>query len=204
MYILLAILAVICLVLALRVNINIRYENELTVYLRVLFVRIKLLPQKSKKFNAKKYEEKLQKNQDKPSVKLKEKSVADKEKAELGETISIITDTVKVFFKTFSKQLHVKLAKIHIIVATPDAAKTAILYGAVSGAAACLLELLDEITNLDRIKERSIIIEPDFLAQKSEMIINITLSISILGALLTLIKTFWRFIKLKYIKPKGN
>ena len=204
MYILLAISALIFLVLALRVNINIRYENELTVYLRVLFVRIKLFPQKSKKFNAKKYEEKLKKNQDKPSVKLKEKSEADKEKAELSETISIITDTVKVFFKAFSKHLHVKLAKIHVTVATPDAAKTAILYGAVSGAAACLLDLLDEITNLDKVKNSSIVIEPDFVAQKSDVRINITLSISILGALITLVKTLLKYINLKYIKPKGN
>lgn len=204
MYILLAISALIFLVLALRVNINIRYENELTVYLRVLFVRIKLFPQNDKGFSAKKYDKKLKKNQDKPSVKLKEKSEADKEKAELSETICIITDTVKVFFKAFSKHLHVKLAKIHIIVATPDAAKTAILYGAVSGAAACLLDLLDEITNLDKVKNSSIVIEPDFVAQKSDVRINITLYMSILGALITLVKTLLKYINLKYIKPKGN
>lgn len=204
MYILLAISALIFLVLALRVNINIKYEDELTVYLRVLFVKIKLFPQNDKGFNAKKYDKKQKKNQDKPSVKLKEKSEADKEKAELSETISIITDTVKVFFKTFSKHLHVKLAKIHIIVATPDAAKTAILYGAVSGAAACLLDLLDEITNLDKVKNSSIVIEPDFVAQKSDVRINITLYMSILGALITLVKTLLKYINLKHIKPKGN
>ena len=204
MYILLAISALIFLVLALRVNINIKYEDELTVYLRVLFVKIKLFPQNDKGFNAKKYDKKQKKNQDKPSVKLKEKSEADKEKAELSETISIITDTVKVFFKAFSKHLHVKLAKIHIIVATPDAAKTAILYGAVSGAAACLLDLLDEITNLDKVKNSSIVIEPDFVAQKSDVRISITLSMSILGALITLVKTLLKYINLKHIKPKGN
>lgn len=204
MYILLAISALIFLVLALRVNINIKYEDELTVYLRVLFVKIKLFPQNDKGFNAKKYDKKQKKNQDKPDVVLKEKSVADKEKDELYQRILTVTETVKAFFTAFSKYLHVKLAKIHVTVATPDAAKTAILYGAVSGATACLLDLLDEITNLDKVKNSSIVIEPDFVAQKSDVRINITLYMSILGALITLVKTLLKYINLKYIKPKGN
>ena len=100
--------------------------------------------------------------------------------------------------------MRVKLARIHITVATSDAAKTAILYGVVSGAAACLVDLLDEITNLSRIKKSSIIIEPDFVSEKSNISINITLSISVFGALRTLVKTLFRYIRLKYIKPKGN
>lgn len=170
----------------------------------MLFIKIRLFPQKNKKFNAKKHDKKQNKKQDQPSTFIKDKALADKEKDELSSKILTVAETVKAFFTVFSGHLRVKLAKIHITVATSDAAKTAILYGVVSGAAACLVDLLDEITNLSRIKKSSIIIEPDFVSEKSNISINITLSISVFGALRTLVKTLFRYIRLKYIKPKGN
>lgn len=170
----------------------------------MLFIKIRLFPQKNKKFNAKKHDKKQKKKQDQPSTFIKDKALADKEKDELSSKILTVAETVKAFFTVFSGHLRVKLARIHITVATSDAAKTAILYGVVSGAAACLVDLLDEITNLSRIQKSSILIEPDFVSEKSNISINITLSISVFGALRTLVKTLFRYIRLKYIKPKGN
>ena len=90
-----------------------------------------------------------------------------------------------------------KLAKIHVKVATPDAAQTAILYGAVSAIVANILELIDSYTNLKSLKKDTISIEPDFIANESDIGINISLSISVLGALVTLAKTFWKYTILK-------
>ena len=83
-----------------------------------------------------------------------------------------------------------------------DAAKTAILYGAVSGSIALIVELIDSYTNLSRLKERSIIVESDFLSDKSEADISISLSISVYGAIKTLLKSGFKYFQLKNKKAK--
>ena len=89
--------------------------------------------------------------------------------------------------------MHVKVAKLHIKVASNDAAKTAILYGAVSGATACLIDNIDEFTKLNKLKRKSVIIEPDFLSDKTEAKINISLSISVFGAIATILKMLLKY-----------
>lgn len=200
MYILGAIAVLIVLLLSIRVTLNIVLRDELAVYVRCLFIRIRLFPPKEKKFDPKKQERKQKKKENKPKTVLKEIEPEGVQKSSLTEKIKLVTEIVSVFFKTFSKYLHVKLAKVHVKVASDDAAKTAILYGVVSGAISCLVELLDSITNLNRLKRSSISVYPDYLSENVELDINISLSISVFGALVTLIKSLWKFIMLKYIK----
>ena len=89
--------------------------------------------------------------------------------------------------------MRVKLAKIHINVATSDAAKTAILYGMVSTAVALLVDSIDEHTNLQKLKKKSIMIEPGFLSEKTTANINISLSISVYGAIATMLKMIVKY-----------
>ena len=63
------------------------------------------------------------KKENAPSSVLKERDEI-KSKPTLLENISTITEIVRTFFKHFSKHLHVMLTKIHIKVATPDAAES--------------------------------------------------------------------------------
>ena len=196
LYIILFIIAGIVLLLSIPVGINLVLEDELRVYLRVLFLKIKLYPSKKKKFNQRKHEKKKKKKESAKSSVLKERDEI-KSKPTLLENISTITEIVRTFFKHFSKHLHVKLTKIHIKVATPDAAETAILYGAVSGAVACLVELIDSITNLGRIKQSSIAVEPDFLSEKSIARLNISLYINSFGAIIVILRTLIKYFILK-------
>lgn len=190
--ILLGIVVLISLVLALRVNLNIVYEDELKVFLRILFVKIRLYPARKKKY---KHKDKKKSKKDKPTYVTRKSS--DPKPKNLIDNIKLITDVISEFFKAFSDHLHVKLAKIYIKVATPDAAQTAILYGLVGSAVECLVAVIDSITNLQKIKDHAIIVEPDFLSDKPRAQINITLSSSGFGAIRTLIKTFWTYTKLK-------
>ncbi len=200
LYIILGIIAFFALVLSLKVSLNFVYKDKLSVYLRILFIRISLLPSKKKKFNAKKHDKKQKKKASKPTHVLKEREAEPKAKPTLSENIEMVTDVLRVFLKAFPEHLHVRLAKIHIKVASPDAAQTAILYGTVSGAVAVLVDLLNDITNLDGLRRSSIIVVPDFLSDKPEAELNIALSLRVYGALSVLIKMLIRFIKHKFKK----
>lgn len=197
-YIILGIVLFFALILSLPVGINIRYREELSLYLKILFVKIKIYPQDKKK-KIKKSSKKDKKAQTRTSTELKEK------KSEGGESLTsairLITEILATFFKAFAKRLHVRLAKIHIKVATSDAARTAILYGAVCGALACLTDLLNEITNLDGSPRYSITVCTDYLTERCEADIDISLSISVFGALTVLAKTLFKYIKLKFNTP---
>ena len=131
------------------------------------------------------------------------------EKPDTGiiEKIEEITDFVSSLVKEFAPHLHVRLTRIHVKVATPDAAQTAILYGVISSSLACLIDLIDDNVKLHRLSSRSIIVEPDFLSEKCEARINISFGLSVLTALKILIKLAWTSAAKKYkkknIKPKG-
>ena len=186
----------IALVLATRATINIVYEDQLKIYLKVLFFRFRLYPEKKRKFSSKSYDKKLKKLAKRKDVRLVDSSKSGS-KAGIVDNIKTIYEVLKVLFKSFSKYLHVSLAKIHIKIATPDAAQTAILYGAASASLACVVELLDSYTKLHKIKERSIYIEPDFLSEKSDIRINISLSLSVYGAVAMILKTMIKYYFLK-------
>ena len=199
LYVLLGILLLIALILCLRVNLHIKYKSDLTIYLRILFIKIPIIPQNNK--SAKKPKQN-KKKQGVDSVKIVKSEEKEKKSPTLLENLGLIKEVLSVFIKAFAKELKVKLAKIHVKVATEDAAKTAILYGAVSGSIALIVELIDSYTNLSRLKERSIIVESDFLSDKSEADISISLSISVYGAIKTLLKSGFKYFQLKNKKAK--
>lgn len=189
LYILLGIVALFALACFLRVNLNIVYENELLVFLRILFIKIRLYPERKKKYKHKK------KKKSEPTHVVRQAS--EPKPLNLVDNLKIIGEVISTFINHFSSHLTLKLAKIYIKVATPDAAQTAILYGVAGGAVDCIVNMLDEITNIKRVKVRSVLVEPDFLSESCEAKINITLSVSGLGAVITLAKTLWKYTKLK-------
>lgn len=177
----------------LKIKINIVLDEKFAVYAKVLFIKIKLFPKDKKIKKQKKVKEKEEKKKthavkadDNENIKLK-----------IVDYIKIACDVVKLFFKKFAKLLHVKLAKVYIRVATGDAAQTAILYGVISQALSYLIEALDTVTNLDGLKKAYINVEPDYLSEKFDAKINITLSVRVFGLLDIGINSLVRFIKLK-------
>lgn len=191
--------------LSIRGSIHIVYENGLKIYLKVLFFKFWLFPEGRVKFDPKKYEKLLKGEQSSPQAimdEIKEES----KKNSLIENIKLISNLVSSLLHFCAPYMRVKLAKLHIRVGSNDAAKTAILYGAVSAAAACLIDNIDEFTRLHRLKRKSVIIEPDFLSDKTEAKINISLSISILGAIATALKMMLKYSnKFSVINtPKGT
>lgn len=195
------------LLLSVRVAINIVYSESVSVYLKILFIKIRLYPSRNKKHRSKDTRKNASSEQKKSKTVIKKVKESDENERGILESVKLITDILSAFLKAFAKHLHIDLAKVHIKIATSDAAKTAILYGAVSGALACLLDILDSITNLDKIKNSSVNVYTDYLSEKCTADINISLGISVFGALATLFKTLLQYIKQRYnnqIKTERN
>ena len=191
MYILLGIAIFIGLVLSLRVNLHIRYEDELKVYIKILFFKIEILPNTSKIFNG------FKKNKEKPTHIIKDIKDADTSSESIVDKLNTIRDILSILSESFHKHLHVKLSKIHVRVATGEAAKTAILYGAISTAVACIIDAIDEIANLKPIKDSSVSVEPDFLSEKTKIKLSISLYMSIAGIISVLMSSFIKYYSLK-------
>ena len=134
------------------------------------------------------------------AVKEARRIAADEDKPErdiLG-LIEKLTRVVKVFITRFGHHLHIKLDRLFIVVATGDAAKTAVMYGSVCGAVQCFLELLYNCMHLTLPKgelTESVGVAPDFLGEKMRVSVDITISFRLWQLFDTLIRAGWQFLK---------
>ncbi len=199
---------------SLRAVITIGYSDELSLSLRVLFIKIKLLPKKksgkrvrsmSKKKSEKiklkkqqKADKKAEKKRLSKQKKDEEKRQKKKEKKSIGEiidTVDLVLVLVKVILKRFFGHLRVDVARFRIKVATPDPATTAIAYGTVSQTVAYLFEILRNNKNVRGLQKADIDISTDFLSDTPTADIKLAFSLRVwhvfhiaLSALASLIK----------------
>ena len=116
-------------------------------------------------------------------------------KKPLGETISLILALVKTAVGRFAKHLRVRVARLHINVATGDAASTAILYGTVAQSAAYIAALLDSTKTLKNAARADVDIHADYLSEKTTADIEIGFSLRVWQVIDILIRTGITFIK---------
>lgn len=210
--VILSILLLIVLLLSTKVMLQIRYADSLTVYLRVLFVKIRLYPSKKKekkyphsmsKRKAQKIKDSLKKKP-KKEPKKKKKSKKDekepKEAPDLISIVSIITSFVKSFLRLFAGSVRIRSSRLHIVVATEDAADTAIAYGALTQSVNLLFPLLDGIKTFKRLpRGKELSVQADFLSDTSKIDVDVELYIrvgSMLKALcLAAIRAFKKAVK---------
>ena len=211
-----AILALILLLLLLRVRLVIAYRSSFTAELRVLFLRFTLYPRK-KRIKPKKYSprkaaraerkaaKKAAKAAAKKQKKQKKKSAADKKapaaKAPLRERIRLIRALCAALIRRTHKHLRLHTARLHVRVGTGDAAKTAVLYGAVSQSVSHLLFALDKVTRL-RAAEPEVSVVADFTAERSVADIKLVFSIRVYGVLATALAVGLAYVKKKLFKQR--
>ena len=219
LYIIGGILLFFAFIASLRAEVLIAYSDEFALSVRVLGIPIKILPKKKKKIkisayskkNRAKYEaeqkEKAIKKAKKKSEKKKKKDAAKakkkadkaagkaKPKKPLSETIDMILDLVKVAVGRFAKHLRIRIARLHIGVATGDAASTAILYGAIAPSAACIAALLDSTSTLRYPAKTDVDIHADYLSEKMQIDIEIGFSICVWQLFDILFRTGFRLTK---------
>ena len=210
--VILSIALLIALLLSTKVLLQIRYDDSLTVYLRVLFVKIRLYPSEKEK---KKYPhsmskrkaqkikdslKKKQKGEPKKKKKRKSKEKEPKEAPDLISILSIITSFVKSFLRLFAGSVRIRSSRLHIVVAAEDAADTAIAYGTLTQAVNLLFPMLDGIKtfkHLPRGKELSV--RADFLSDTPKIDADVELYIRAGSALkavcLAAIRAFKKAVK---------
>lgn len=197
-----AILLFFVFLLLLKVTLTVSYADEVKLFARVLFFKIKIIPSRDKKYPhsmsarkaaklKKKRIKKLRKKLEKKRAKEEEKESAkksarsDKEKGEkkspqeILDIISLVCSLVTKVTKTFFRHLRIKLARINIKVASEDAATTAVAYGAVTQSINILFPLLDSIKTVKKPKGKNINIYADFCSEEPEIDIEIAFSLRV-------------------------
>ena len=215
--IILCIAAILALLLLTKVTLRIRYKESLCIDLKILFIKLRIYPSKKKpkryrhsmsKRKAKKIRDSLKKKPKKERKifkKKKEDEEKDKEEEKLDKNdilsiISIIINFVKNFIRLFSKSIRLKASRIHLTVATDNAASTALTYTAVTESINVLFPLLDGTKAVKKLPHgKDLSVNVDFIAEEPTIDIEIELYIrvirglsSVLGAL---IKAFKKAVK---------
>ena len=95
----------------------------------------------------------------------------------------------------FSKHLRIRIAKLHINVATGDAASTAILYGTIAQSVAYLAAILDSTSTLRFPTRSDVDIRADYLSESTTVDIEIGFSICVWQLFDILFRTGFKLVK---------
>lgn len=189
--------------LALPLHLIITYRETVTVRARVLFFPITLYPRKPKGPRASAAaERKKQKKAEKRAKRGKKKSPKptepsppkEKQKRTLQENLALVRGIVAALFRKTGKHLRLKATRIHLRVATGDAATTALAYGAASASLSFLLAALDRVTKL-RARPGDVLVVADYLSERPSADIKLVFTLRIWGALSTAFSAAMAFLK---------
>lgn len=232
--VLLAIIALGFLISLIRFKITIEYNEELSVYVRIMhIIRIPIMPKPEKKVKLSHYSRKavtkrdkkqlekaLRKEQKKAAKKVqkqekmkqkKEHPEKNKPKRSLSENISLILDVVKVLFSRFFKHLRIDFSRIHISLVGEDAAQTALLYSAVSQSVSYLLEIMKSLKTVSPPNLSDVSVTADWIGEQTQVDIKISFSMrvgnvfDIIGRVIgRAIAHLFRDMKNKQMKNNGH
>lgn len=223
------ILLLLLFLFTLKATITVEYKGEVALWVRVLFIKINLLPPKEKKRpqsmsakkaakikariqkkeekkRAKKAEKKRQKAEKKQAISKGEIKKEKKTPAEILDIVSLVCDLVKRVISTFLGHLRIRLNRIRLKIGTGDAAATALTYGAVTQAINVLMPLLDNLKQVRFPKSDDIDITADFTAEESEIDVCISFSLRVWHLLHVVFVALGRLIKyfLQLLKRKAQ
>ena len=159
-----------------KLHIGAGFADDPFLYVRILFLKLRLPPEKAAHTEENPKEQTTEKGRKKKVKKEKEKAALPKKA--VGEYITIFTDALKELVHKLKKYLFLEKYIIKADIGTDDAAKTAILYGAASNAAAQLWMLVCSLKR--RTRNPKLIyteIKPDFIAEQTDFYADIELSI---------------------------
>lgn len=180
--------------LSLRATVIVRYREEPSICLRVLFFKIPLLPAKKKKGSfsmgrrkAEKIKQKLKAKKKKKAENAREKKKAKAEKkeapkksmSEILDFLRLITALISVAVKKFCKHIRIHVKRFRMTVATSDAATTAVAYGAVTGLFSVLLPAMESVKQVSFPKNGKLDIQTDFLGDTPTFDLELSVSLRV-------------------------
>ncbi len=101
----------------------------------------------------------------------------------LKENLEMILSLLKTVTSLTRKKFHIRVRRMHLLVATDNAADTAILYGVIVQSAAYLLQWINNNAIPIHRKRDSMTVSPDYLSEKSRIDIDITCSLHLRDAI---------------------
>lgn len=197
-----SLLLLILLLLASHVRLRILAdENSSSFRISWFFIRKKMKIEDASRFLEGRIKEKPEKDEEK-----KPQEAAEKKKVPFSWQIERITRLIGRIVDRLRGALTLRTRRVVVVVSTDDAAKTALLYGAVSAALAGLIEFLDR--TVVRVKTRGrdeIDVRADFITGKTRAGIDLVLSARVSGMLRVLFTfLFSRGFKKKQKRKKGK
>ncbi len=204
LWIILGILAFFAVLFSIPVHIIVEADSSLDakVHARVLFIKYALFPMKKRKKKPKKAKKSGKKSAPKPKKQAKT-APKPKPKRDIIGLVKLILKLVVAVLRKFPKHFRVRILRYEISVGTNDAAKTAMVYGAVTGLSARLFELLRKGTRFRIGRKAPVGVYANFIGEKTEAYICLDFSITIWGALHMVMAAGLAFVKAKMTaKPK--
>ena len=203
-----AAVAVIALILSAPIKLGVTYTDCVSVFVGIGFFSFRIYPKKKKKiklrdFSADNYRKMMSdlEGSEKEEKKPTKSETTEKKSAEAEDDESIIKvlygmrRAVTKIVGEFAKHIRTDTVYIEAAVSSDDAAKCALLYGAVSQFASYILEFLREFTRL-REKNITVNINADFSSSKTAADIKFVFCVRaafILSAAVKLIFAYFGF-----------
>lgn len=194
-----------------RAKVRITYTDQVTVLLSILGYRKKLYPTKEEQEKkelvvstdpkhileeelreARKLRKKLRREQEKKAKKAAKKAAKASAIAKanatrepnLLENLACIFSVVREIYYRSRGKLKIKVHKMKIVIGTEDAAKTAILYGAILQSTAYILQWIQDHFNRLRRSDGDMQVIPDYTAYTSHAEVDIACSMTFLRILI--------------------
>ena len=170
----------------------IEYTDTVSLTLRLFGIPIWRFPKRAKKIRPSSYsksamkrrQRKEQKEAAQEAKKKKKKPKASpkdetEEKPSLLDNLNFILSIVKLLCTQLSRHMRTRVVRFILTVSTPDAATTALLYGAANPIVLAILALLDSVTTVEKIENAQIAVRADFTAGRTTADIHIAFSLRV-------------------------
>ena len=217
LWILLGIFLFFFILFAAPIHIIVGLSEEVSAAVRILCFKIKLFPRpkrpkkkpkppkdpkkharklaKKKAKKERKDLEKAEKKAAKKAEKKAKKASEPKKKRDIVGLVKLLLKVIGAFLRSFPKHFRIRIHDYEITVASDDAAKTAVMYGAVYALSQKLFNDLNRWKNFKIRKNASLRIDADFLAEKTKAKVKIEFILSIGGVLAMVFAAAIAFVK---------
>ena len=199
LYVLGALLLLLFLLMFLRVGIRISYYGGMpTLGIKLGFIEFEDILGK--------YKTDGEELDIKPELKTKKKTKKAKEQSNpsIKDALSVVKTGFLQLFRRFKKYARLDMYRLRISLATDDPAKTAVLYGALSGVVSAMHSFALSVKNRS-YREGDIYTEyrPDFYAEKSDIAVDIGISLRVWQILACALVGKRTYDKYKKLPPKA-
>ena len=207
--VLLCVAAGIALLLFARVHVTVTWRERVRVTARYLFVFLPLYPKKVRwrRYTAKRAEKERKKAAGhKAEHASKEKGEGKKEPKKpftFRENLQLVRALVAVLVRRCGKHLRLNATRVHLYVATGDAAATAVAYGAVSASLAYLVAALERVMKV-RARRGDVTVIADYLSEKPRADVKLRFSMSLGSALALLVSLALSYLKKRRAQKKAR